>query len=93
MAPSLVIVKICVMLMHQLAAPMGPTPEALLLEAIQELSRRLLTVEDERARVELRLTIGTLKEELLKLVTALPIPSESDIARLKTHMHSLHLGG
>lgn len=62
----------------------GPeTPETKLLLAIYELSHRILHAPEPQDREELRSTIETLREQLVKLINMIPVPTEIDVLESK----------
>lgn len=63
--------------------PGQETSEAKLLNAIYELSHRILHAPEPEYRAELRSTIETLREQLVKLVNLIPVPTEIDVLEFK----------
>lgn len=61
----------------------GETTEIRLLRSIVELSGRILMAPTSEQRESLRGTAYALRAELLKLVEAIPIPDETDVARTR----------
>lgn len=69
--------------------PEYETAEIRLLRCIQDLNARVLAADSAAARDSLRATIEVFRVELLKLVKALPVYSEDDIACLR-QLHTGH---
>lgn len=63
--------------------PEYETAEIRLLRCIQDLNARVLAADSPAARDSLRETIEVFRGELLKLVKALPVYTEDDIACLR----------
>jgi len=61
----------------------GETTEIWLLRSILELRGRILMATTSEQRESLRGTAYALRAELLKLVEAIPIPDETDVARTR----------
>lgn len=57
--------------------------EAKLLHSIYELTQRILHAEDRAYRDELRSVVQTLREQLIKLVQSIPVPTEIDVLEAK----------
>lgn len=65
------------------------TAEIKLYRALLEINHRVLLTTGDAERSELRATAETLRGELVKLVQAIPIPTEQDIQRAHTAQTSM----
>lgn len=66
------------------------TAEIRLLRTIDDLNHRLLLTREATDRTAIRASIAVLKAELLKLIEAMPILSEAEIAQAQKHLPMHH---
>jgi hypothetical protein len=67
------------------------TAEIRLMRSIGELNHRILVAPDPAQRTQLRLTLATLRAELVKLIESTPIHSEADVEAFRASHRGLSL--
>lgn len=67
------------------------TAEIRMMRALGELNQRILMTPDPAQRTQLRLTVATLRAELIKLIEAMPIHSEADVEHFRASHHGVAL--
>lgn len=67
------------------------TAEIRMMRALGELNQRILMTPDPAQRTQLRLTVATLRAELIKLIEAIPIHSEADVESFRASHHGMAL--